>query len=331
MRIQGAFFVFLLSMACGAAQVLPVELPLDLETVVDGISNPVLTDVPTLTKEIRGRGIRFDLENHLTQILRAGINGKRDADQMAALVLACLQSCQDCRGRLLYPMTKAELFRLKQWRFSPDAIFDEARIRTVKDIAPSDVAANELRSAGFREDLVSQVVPDDKIPVAALAGYKILPLKRASEYDPSASEGWLRVTAGLPANSQSEFMFKHNGLFAKAKRGGEPNVVSCNFNKPAPRNTKAEFVDFSKNKWGLEVWDERHGSKPVPLDNKSKSKSLLEISYLDAEADGRNTFQIVLSNNDGTPKQYTFYFYWQVLKTPKTSSAPTSVKTGAEK
>src|ERR1700730_7091363 len=106
MTIQGIFFVSVMSLSCGIAQVVSVEPPLDLDVLVEGIGNPILTDVPTLTKEIRTRGIKFDLENHLTQILRAGINGKRDADQMAALVLACLQSCQDCRGRLLSPMTK---------------------------------------------------------------------------------------------------------------------------------------------------------------------------------------------------------------------------------
>jgi hypothetical protein len=177
---------------------------------------------------------------------------------------------------------------------------------------------------------VNQVVPDDKIPVAPPEGYKTLPLKRASEYDAAAPEGWLSMTVGLAANSQSEFLFKHNGLFAKAKRGGEPSIVSCTFNKPAPRSTKAEFIDFSKNKWRLEVWDAKRGSKPIPLDDK-KNKSLLDISYLEAEADGRNTFQVVLSNNDSTAKQYTFYFYWQVLKTPKTSSVPPNVKAGAEK
>jgi hypothetical protein len=316
--------------ACGAAQVLPVEPPLDLETVIEGVGNPVLTDVSTLTKEIRARGINFDVENHLTQVLRAGINGKRDADQMAALVSACLQSCQDCRGRLLAPMTREELLRLKQWRFSPDAIIDEARVRGVRGIPMTESAANELRKAGFREDLVNQVVPDDKIPVVAMDGYKTLPLKKAPEYDPSAPEGWLRVTAGLPANSQTEFKFKHNALFAKTLKGGEAKIVSCSFNKPAPRNAKVEFVDFSQSKWGLEVWDQKRGSRQIPFDGKSKTKPPMEVTYLEAEADGRNVFQIVLSN-DSIPKQYTFDFYWQVLKTPKTSSAPTSVKTGAEK
>jgi hypothetical protein len=324
----------MLSLVCGAAQIQPVDPPLDLDLLVKLIGDPKMTDartdVPALTKEIRSRGISFDLENHLTQIMRAGINGKRDADQMAALVLACLQSCQDCRGRLLSPMTKKELLTLKQWRFSPDAILDEARIRGVKDIEISAIARDELLAEGFSEDLVNQLEPDDKIPIAALEGYKALPLKRAPEYDPSAPEGWLRVTAGLPAKSQSEFMFKHNGLFAKAVRGGEPKVVSCNFSKPAPRNTKVEFVDFSKSKWGLEVWDEKHGSRPIPPDGKPKSKPPMEVSYLEAEGDGRNIFRILLSNNDNSPKQYTFDFYWRVLTTPKTSPTPPS-KVVAEK
>jgi hypothetical protein len=331
MRIEGILFVSVMSLVCSAAQVLPVEPPLDLDALVEGIGNPVLTDVPALTKEIESRGISFDLENHLTQIVRAGFNGKRDPDQLAALILASLQSCQGCRARFLAPMTKKELLMLKQWRFSPEVILDEARVRGVKDIEITESAANELRSAGFSEDLVNQLAPDDKIPVAALEGYKTLPLKRAPEYDPSAPEGWLRVTAGLPANSQSEFKFKHNGLFAKVKRGGEAKVVSCSFNKPAPRNTKVEFVDLSKSKWGLEGWDQKNGSRPLPPDGKAKGKPLMEVSYLDAEADGRNAFQIVLSNYDSSPKQYTFDFYWQVLKTPKTSSVSPSINAGAER
>ena len=330
MRIQGIFFASVMSLSCGIAQVLSVEPPLDLDVLVEGLGNPILTDVPALTKEIRTRGIKFDIENHLTQVLRAGITGKRDADQMAALVLACLQSCQDCRGRLLSPMTKAELLRLKQWRFSPDAILDEARTRGVSGIEMTESAANELRKAGFREDLVNQVVPDDKIPVTALAGYKTLPLKKAPEYDPSAQEGWLRVTASLPANNQTEFKFKHNALFAKTLKGSEAKIVSCSFNKPAPRNAKVQFVDFSQSKWGLEVWDQKRGSRQIPFDGKSKTKPPMEVTYLDSEADGRNVFQIVLSN-DNTPKQYTFDFYWQVLKTPKTSSTPPGAKVGSEK
>jgi hypothetical protein len=217
-------------------------------------------------------------------------------------------------------MTKEELLNLKQWRFSPEAILDEARIRGVKDIEISAKARDELLGEGFNEDVVDQIVPDDKIPIAALAGYKTLSLKRSPEYDAAAPEGWLRVTAGLPANSQSEFKFKHNGLFVKALSGGEPNVVSCSFSKPAPRNTKVEFVDFTKSKWGLEVWDQK-GSRPIPLDGKSKDKPPLEVSYLEAEADGRNVFRVVLANNDKKPRQYTFDFYWRVLTTPKTSSA----------
>src|SRR5215831_1971154 len=164
-----------ISLVSGAAQAPSVEPPLNLDLLVKIISDPTMVGalgVPAITKEIQNRGIDFDAENHLTQILRAGLNGKREPAEMAALVLACLRSCQECRARYLTPMTKNDLLLEKQWRFTPEAIFDEAKVRRVSDIEISGPAAKELRDAGFSEKLVGLLVPDDKLPVSTPEGYK---------------------------------------------------------------------------------------------------------------------------------------------------------------
>jgi hypothetical protein len=321
MRVPGIFLVSVLPLICAEAQVQGVEPPVDLDVLVEGIGNPILTDVPSLTKEIQSRGINFDLDNHLTQILRAGVNGKRDADQMATLVEACLQACQDCRARYLTRMTKEDLITLKRLRFSPEAILYEAKVRGVDGIEKSEIAATELRAAGFSEDLVNLIVPDEQIPIGALDGYTQLPLQRAAEYDPSATEGWLRVTAELPPTSESEFKFKHNGLFVKALKGAEPKILSCHFNKPAPRDKKVELVDVKQR--GLEAWDEKHKTAyAIDLDKKVKGKPPMEVTYLEAGTDHRNVFRIVVRNSsDHSQQRFTFYFSWEVLRTPKTSSA----------
>jgi hypothetical protein len=307
-----------LSVVCAIAQA-PPEPPLPLEVLLEGLANPKLTDVPTLTKEIQNRGINFDLDNHLTQILRAGLNGKRDADQMADLLAASRRACQECRARLLGRMTKEDLITLKRWRFTPEAILNEAKVRGVDGIEKSESAVKELRDAGFSEELVNLIVPDDQIPIGALDGYTKLPLQRASEYDPSAAEGWLRVTAELPATSESEFKFKHNGLFVKAVKGVEPKVLSCNFNRPAPRGTKVDFVNIKLR--GIEVWDDsRKISYPVDLDKKAKGKPTMDVSCLEAGTDGRNVFRIVLTNSKSGTQRCTFFFYWEVLRIPKVSS-----------
>jgi hypothetical protein len=321
MMIQITVLASMLSLTCGAAQV-QVEPPLDVDLLTRLIGDPRVNDpsvnVPALTREIQSRGISFNLENYLTQILRAGLRGKRDPDEMAALVLAGLHACQDCRTRMLTPMTKEELLTLKKWRFSTEAILDEARIRGVKDIEITESAANELRSAGFSEDLVTLLVPDDKVPVAALEGYVSIPLKRSDEYNPAAPEGFVKVTSEVPAKSQSEFVFKHNRLFAKAVNGKEPKDVSGYFNKPAPRNAKTESVRI---KWGAQVTDkETNKVRNLSSESKSKGKPEIEVSYLESGPDDRSRFLIRIAN-EHNQQQYSFWLVWTVVTTPKTSSA----------
>jgi hypothetical protein len=215
-------------------------------------------------------------------------------------------------------MTTEELKNFLKSSLAPEAVFREVRARGVKDLEISEPAANMWRKAGASQELIDFLVPDDKIPALPVVGYKPIPLKHAEEYDPAAPKGWLKTAAQLPANSQSEFIFQHNALFVRAVKGEEPADVVAYFNKPTPRNTAAELVDFN---WGLEgatAPDEKRGG----LLGLRKGKAsivvpAIEASYLVARDDGRNAFSIVLTNKDVNPQQYSFYLRWQVLTTPK--------------
>ena len=136
-------------------------------------------------------------------------------------------------------------------RFTPEAVFREVRARGVTGLEMSEGTANVLRASGAKEDLIAFLIPDDKIPTIPLvAPYKTALLKRAQEYDPAAEEGWLKISAELAPGSQSEFIFKHNALFVKPVLGEEPKELQAYFNKPAPRNKTAEFIDVE---CGLEI------------------------------------------------------------------------------
>ncbi len=313
MRTQSVISVSILSLVCCAAQIKAPELPIALSPLLKALAAPDLIDVPELTERIQRRGIDFDLDQQLGEILAAAFKGKRDPKQVEALVTACLRGCQNCRARILAPLTKEELKTLLQWRFTPEAILLEARTRGVKDVEISATAANELRAAGANEDLVNLLVPDDRIPIDPLPGFKALSLKRAEEYDLSAPEGWLKITIELPKKSESEFIFKHNGLFAKAKSGGEPVGFGAYFNKPAPRNTDEKSI---KHEVGVDNTDERSllARKLTP-----KTKPEVKLSYVLADAEGRNAFRFVITNKDTSPQRCSVYLRWKVA-TPKASN-----------
>jgi hypothetical protein len=188
----------------------------------------------------------------------------------------------------------------------PEAILQEARARGLKDVEISEPAAHELREAGASEELVNFLVPDDKVPTVPLIDYNTLALKRAEEYDPGAVEGWLKITLELAIGSQSEFILKHTGLFARSVQGPAPTNVSAYFNKPAPKNMAAELID---PKWNIEVVDERTG---VLVGLRKRKLPVVDVSYSGAGLDGRHVFKIVIANKEASPQRYLFSLRWRV-------------------
>ena len=199
---------------------------------------------------------------------------------MAALIVAALNACQDCRARYFTPMSLEELETLLK-RFTPETVFREVRARGVTGLGMSGATANVLRASGAQEDLIAYLVPDDRIPTIPLvAPYKPVALKRAQEYDPAAKEGWLKINMVLPPGSQSEFIFKHTGLFIKTTGGAEPADIQAYFSKPAPRNKTAEFIDIEcgldapELACGPESLDEKRGAwVRTVLPKKGKKRS----------------------------------------------------------
>jgi hypothetical protein len=304
----------------------PVAAPYNLADLVEGIANPLFAEIPELTDLVRIRGIDFNLgDQELGKIIEAGAKGKRDPKEMAALIRAALNACQDCRARYLTPLSLEELQTLLK-RFTPDAVSREVRARGVNGLQASEATQNALRAWGAKEDLIAFLIPDDKIPTIPLvAPYRAVLLKRAQEYDPAAQEGWLKITAELPPGSQSEFIFKHNALFVKAVQGMEPSGVQAYFNKPAPRNKTAELIDIECGletpaiPCGQEVRDEKRGSwvrRVSPANSKNKTP-VVEYSFVAPDGDGRAGFQIAVSNSEKTAQKYSFYLRWRVRDAPK--------------
>ena len=300
-----------------------------LEDLLTALSDPGIAEVSELRGAIQRNGIQFDLSNDvLGRILSAGIQGKRDPKEMAALVTVAINACQDCRARFLTPLSLEELQTLLK-RFTPEAVFREVHARGVTGLEMSDATANVLRAAGAKEDLIAFLIPDDKIPTIPLvAPYKTTPLKRAQEYDPAADEGWLKITVVLAANSQTEFIFKHTALFLKAVQGEEPKEIQAYFNKPAPRNKTSEFVDIECGledpdlTCGQEVRDEKRGTwVRTIVPKKSKSKAFLaEYTYVAPDGDGRAGFQIAVANPEKSAQKYSVYLRWRVFDAPKPSA-----------
>jgi hypothetical protein len=296
-----------------------------LDDLLTALRAPKAFEISELREAIQNNGIQFDLrDEELEQILEAGNQGKRSLKEMAVLINACLAVCQDCRSRTLSPMGLEELQTLLK-RFTPDAVFREVRARGVNGLEISEATANVLRASGAKEDLIAFLIPDDKIPTIPLQPpYKVASLKPAQEYDPAAKEGWLKITAELPPSSQSEFFFKHNALFVKPLQGDEPKEVQAYFNKPAPRNKTAEFIDVECGlespaiTCGQEVKDEKRGGLRSVLPKNAKTKpALIEYSYAAPDGDGRAGFQLAVTNPEKTAQKYSVYLRWRVLDAPK--------------
>ena len=319
----------LLTIICSlllTAQTPAADQPIVLEDLLTALRAPKEAfEVSDIREAIQRNGIQFDLrDEELGQIIDAGAKGKRDPKEMAALITATLDACQDCRARYLTPMSVEE-FRTLLKRFTPEAVFREVRARGVNGLEPSEATLNALRAWGAKEDLVAFLMPDDKIPAIPLPPpYKVASLKPAQEYDATAKEGWLKISAELPPGSQSEFYFKHNALFVKPVQGEEPKEVQAFFNKPAPHNKTAEFVDVLECKLespamvcGQEAKDEKRGALRSVLPKNSKTKAaLIEQSYA-APVDGRAGFQITVANPEKTAQKYSVYLRWRVLDAPK--------------
>ena len=319
-------FLATFSLALISGQTPKTDPRIVLEDLLTALSDPGIASVSELRGAIQRNGIQFDLSNDvLGNILNAGIQGKRDPKEMATLVMAALDACQDCRARFLTPMSLEELKTLLK-RFTPEAVFREVRARGVTGLEMNGATANVLRASGAKEDLIAFLVPDDKIPTIPLvAPYKTAPLKRAQEYDPAADEGWLKITAELQPNSQTEFIFKHTALFLKTVEGAEPKDIQAYFNKPAPRNKTSEFVDIECGledpdlACGQEVRDEKRGTwvrSAVPKKGKNK-KFLAEYTYVAPDGDGRAGFQIAVANPEKTAQKYSVYLRWRVFDAPK--------------
>jgi len=241
---------------------------------------------------------------------------------MAALIKAALSACQDCRAHYFTPMSPEELQTLLK-RFTPEAVFREARARGITGLEPTEATQNAMRAWGAKEDLIAFLLPDDKIrTIPPQPPYKAASLKPAQDYDSTAKEGWLKITAELAPGSQSEFYFKHNALFVKPIQGEEPKDVQAFFNKPAPRNKTAEFVDVE---CGLEspaatcapeAKDEKRGGLRILPKNSKPKATLIEQSYA-APVDGRAGFQITVTNPEKTAQKYSVYLRWRERDTPK--------------
>jgi len=247
--------------------------------------------------------------------------------------------CQKCRAQFLTPLTLDELLTLLKRAHDNDILLQEVKARGVKDLEISEANANVLRAAGANEELVSFLVPDDKVKISPLIGYKTFELKHAEEYDPSAPEGWIKVTAEIPANSTSEFAFKHNALFGRAVKGGEPTVLNAYFNKPAPRNTDFTHIKFTPSLEGGEATggeEKRSGRllgivKGKSKDEKAKDAPSMDVAYPSVDDTGRNSFQITLANKQSTSQQYSFTVRWTVLEDPKPPTAAPTKPSPAKK
>jgi hypothetical protein len=326
MTTKTLLLALVLSVSVSTGQV-PSAAPYNLADLVVGIANPDFAEIPELTDSLRIRGIDFNLgDQELGKIIEAGAKGKRDPKEMAALITAALNACQDCRARYLTPMSLEELQTLLK-RFTPDAVFREVRARGVNGLQMSEATANVLRASGAKEDLIAFLIPDDRIPTIPLqAPYKVASLKPAQEYDPAAKEGWLKISVELPPSSQSEFIFKHNALFLKSTLGDEPKEVQAFFNKPAPRNKTAELIDVECGldspaiaSCGQETRDEKRGIlvRTAFWKNSKNKTPIIEYSFVAPDGDGRAGFQIAVANPEKTAQKYSMYLRWRVLDAPK--------------
>jgi len=337
MSLRSLVSIIVLTCSGGVAQVKPASPPVEFDPLLEALKSDVI-EMNFVIKGIQDRGIAFDLgRSQLEAIVSAGSEGKRRPAEIAALIAVSLDACQKCYARFLKPLTQEELLTLLKRNHDSDLLLQEVKARGVKDVDVSEANANVLRAAGANEQLVGFLVPDDKVKISPLVDYKTFELKHAEDYDPSATEGWLKVTAQIPANSTSEFIFKHNSLFARAVAGGEPNTLAAYFNKPAPKNMSIDLLQYSGNLEGGEVnaGDEKRGSLIDRVKGKTKDKGkdalTIEVVYLQADDTGRNSFRIRVANKQSTPQQSSFTLRWMALMDPKPLTAAKPSLTPAKK
>jgi hypothetical protein len=331
MRLRRFFLIVGLTCTCGFAQVKPASSPVDFDPLLDALKTNAI-EISFVIQGIQDRGIAFDLsKSQLEAIVSAAMEGKRRPGEIAAVIAAALDNCQQCYARLLAPLSSDELLTLLRRGHDDAILLQEVKARGVKDLEISEANANFLRAAGANEEVVSFLVPDDKVKISPLIGYKTFELKHAEDYDPSAPEGWLKVTTEIPANSTSEFAFKHNTLFGRAVKGGEPTVRSAYFNKPTPRHTDFAHIKFTASLEGGEVTegDEKRSGffgigKGRSKDEKAKDAPSMDVAYPSEDRTGRNSFQITLANKQSTPQQFSFMVRWTVTGAPQPlTAAPT--------
>lgn len=313
---RGGILLVVLFVGAAIAQTVAPSSAFPIDGITDGLSDPDLITVPGLISEIERRGINFDLNaENLGKILASANMGKRDPKEVAALVLTALKTCPNCRAKTLEPITVAEIKTLQTWGFADSVISEEARIRGVKDLQITKETAAQLLFLGIKPEVVDFLVPDDRIPIGPQEGYTPVMLKRSEAYDIGAPEGSLRVTTSLRPSTQSEFLFKHNGLFVKAVKGVEPEELGAYFNKPTPRNTDIDKIEITS---GLEESEDKGflglGKKPSPI----------EVTKVPADGDGRTAFRITVTNRETKSYQhYSFYVRWRILNESKPASAAT--------
>jgi hypothetical protein len=321
MRFRDLTWPLILLIFCGISLGQTPKGALAFSDFMAALENPDYVQIPELIDAIKSRGIAFELsEQSLGSIISNAAKGNRDAYQVAALILACMQACQDCRGRALAPMTRDELKTLMTWGFSRSSILEEARVRGVQGLEVSATTAEELRKDGADDDLINLLMPDDKMATKPPEGaFKQLALRRAEGYNPSSPKGWLTITADFPAKSQSEFIFKHNALFVRATTGDEPTVDldASSFKKTTPRNTSADLVDFHVTSDSLDQQKSVFGVSPA-------LKPIADYRPAEEDPDGRNAFRIQVANKLTKPQRCVISLDWTVRATPK--SPPSGAK-----
>jgi len=324
MRFPEWVGVFALTLIPCFAQKTPAED--QLEVLRDGLADPQLVNqISVLTDTVRRDGIRFDVGGReLGILLGAAIVGKRDPNEVAEFVVACLAACEQCRSRAVAPMTKEEIKKLTEWKFSEESILAQARARGVKEVEPSAAGVAALRESGASDRLIQLVIPDDRLVAPPISGYRQLALKHAEEYDVTAERGWLKVTAKFPASGYHQFYLRHTSLFYKPVESEEISEVGAYFNQPVPRSTSTELLDFKA------VFDplpspppQTAAAKPSRFRGKAAPAPKLEPSptidayYEPQSPGGFNQFRIVIRNEGAPAQYYTFKLSWQVLTTPK--------------
>jgi hypothetical protein len=317
---RSSLLIILFSFTCVFGQSESQAPPVSFSVAIEGLADPdLLPDLNLLINEIKSRGIGFDFESELPSILSNAIKGRRQPEQIAALISACYRVCQECRARAIAPLTKEELKTLMKWGFSPNAVLEEARVRGVASMEISKATADDLLAAGATEELVNLLLPDDRRPTQPPGGdYKAVLIRHAESYSTTAPKGYVKITADFPAQSASEFIFKHNALFVRAIKGDAPsiNLDASAFNTPGPRNTPQDLVEFDAD---IDYLDQKTGR----FRGAQASRPAVSFIAADADPEGRNAFRIQMTNKLNRPQRYAITLTWQLRTIPKEAAPGT--------